>query len=45
MQYFSMDNQECKTRREIRNVNSYGLLFILFKCIGSCNNINDLFAK
>ena len=45
MEYFSMDNRECKIRTEIRNVNSYGLLFILFKCIGSCNNINDPFVK
>ena len=46
-----MNNQECKTRREIRNINSnepsfYSYYNILVnKCSGSCNNINDLYAK
>ena len=46
----SMNNQECKVRPEIANVNSNEPLFYLFsiktsKCSGSCNNINDPCAK
>ena len=46
----SMNNQECKVRPEIINVNSNETLFYLFsvktsKCSGSCNNINDPYAK
>ena len=46
----SMNNQECKVRPEIVNVNSNEPLFYPFnikrsKCSGSCNNINDPFAK
>ena len=46
----SMNNQECKVRPEIVNVNSNEPLFYLFsiktsKCSGSCNNINDPYAK
>ena len=46
----SMKNQECKVRREIINVNSNKPVFYPFsiktsKCSGSCNNINDPFAK
>ena len=46
----SMNNQECKVRSEIVNVNSNEPLFYSFsiktsKCIGSCNNINDFYAK
>ena len=46
----SMKNQECKVRPEIINVNSNEPVFYPFsiktsKCSGSCNNINDLFAK
>ena len=46
----SMNNQECKVRPEIINVNSDETLFYLFsvktsKCSGSCNNINDPYAK
>ena len=46
----STNNQECKVRPEIINVNSDEPLFYPFsiktsKCSGSCNNINDLYAK
>ena len=50
LEYVSMNNQECKVRQEIVNVNSNEPLFYLFsiktrKCSGSCNNINDPYAK
>ena len=46
----SMTNQECKVRPEIFNFNSdepvfYPLRIKTSKCSGSCNNINDSFAK
>ena len=46
----SMTNQECKVRPEIVNVNSNEPVFYPFsiktsKCSGSCNNINDPYAK
>ena len=46
----SMNNQECKVRPEIVNVNSNESLFYPFniktsKCSGSCNNINNPYAK
>ena len=46
----SMNNQECKVRPEIINVNSDEPVFYPFsiktsKCSGSCNNINDPFTK
>ena len=46
----SMNNQEYKVKSEIANVNSNELLFYYFsiitsKCIGSCNDTNDLYAK
>ena len=46
----SMNNQECKIRPEIVNVNSDEPVFYPFsiktsKCSGSCNNINDPYAK
>ena len=46
----SMNNQECKVRPEIVNVNSNYSLFYPFsikisRCSGSCNNINDPYAK
>ena len=46
----SMKNQECKVRPEIVNVNSNEPVFYPFsiktsKCRGSCNNINDPYAK
>ena len=45
-----MNNQGCKVRPEIVNVNSNEPVFLPFsiktsKCSGSCNNINDPFAK
>ena len=46
----SMNNQECKVRPEIVTVNSNEPLFYPLsikpsKCSGSCNNINDPYAK
>ena len=46
----SMNNQECKVRPEIINVNSDESVFYPFsiktsKCSGSCNNIYDPYAK
>ena len=45
-----MNNQECKVKLEIVNVNSNEPVFCSFsiktsKCNGSCNNINDPYAK
>ena len=45
-----MNNQECKVRHEIVNINSNEPLFYPFsmktsKCSGTCNNINDPYAK
>ena len=45
-----MNNQECKRRSQIVNVNSEEPVFFPFsiktsKCSGSCNNINDPYAK
>ena len=46
----STNNQECKLRLQIVNVNIDEPVFFLFsiktsKCSGSCNNINDPYAK
>ena len=46
----SINNQECKVRPKIVNVNSSNPIFYPFniktsKCSGSCNNINDPYAK
>ena len=46
----SMNNQICKARPQIVNVNSNNPIFYLFniktsKRSGSCNNINDPYAK
>ena len=46
----SMNNQECKVRPEIINVNSGEAVFCPFsiktsKSSSSCNNINDPYAK
>ena len=46
----SMTNQEYKVRPQIIRVNSdepvfYPFSIITSKCIGSCNNINDPYAK
>ena len=46
-----MINQACKVRPEIVNLNSNEPIFYPFstsktsKCSGSCNNINDPYAK
>ena len=46
----SMNNQECRIRPEIININSnepifYPYSIIVNKCSGSCNNINDPYSK
>ena len=46
----SMNNQPCKARPEIINVNSNNAIFYPFgiktsKCSVNCNNINDPYAK
>ena len=46
----SMNNQECKTRTKIVNTNNNEPVFYPFsikanKYSGSCNNINDPYAK
>ena len=45
-----MNNQECKVRPDIVNVNNDEPIFYPFsirtsKCSGSCNNINDPYVK
>ena len=50
LEYVSMNNQECKIRLEIINVNTNEPLFYPFsskvnKCSGSYNIINDPYAK
>ena len=46
----SINNQECKIRSETINVNTNEPMFYPYsitinKCKGSCNTINDAFAK
>ena len=46
----SMNNQACKARPQIVNVNSNNHMFYPFsikinKCSDSCNNINDSYAR
>ena len=46
----SMNNQKCKTRPQVINVNGDAPVFFPFsietsKCSGSCNNINYPYAK
>ena len=46
----SMNNQECKIRSEIININTNESMFYPYsitisKCKGSCNTINDPYAK
>ena len=46
----SMNNQECKTRPQVVNGNEDEPVFFPFsiktiKCSGSCNNINQSYAK
>ena len=50
LSFISMNNQECRVRPEIVNANSDDPVFYPFsiktsKCSGSCNNINDPYAK
>ena len=45
-----MNNQECKIRQEITNINSNEHLFYLYsvkisKFSGSCSNVNNPYAK
>ena len=47
LSYISMNNQECKVRPQIVNVNSNVPVFFPFsiktsKCTGSCNHINHM---
>ena len=46
----SMNNQECKTRPQVMNINNeypflYPYSIEVNKCSGSCNNINDPYSK
>ena len=50
LEYVSVNNQDCKTRTKIININNNEPLFYPFsikvsKCSGSCNNINNPYAK
>ena len=50
LEYVSMNNQECKLRSEIININTNEPVFYpsgikINKCKGSCNTINDPYAK
>ena len=50
LECISMNNQECKTRPKIINTNNnepvfYPYIIKVNKCSGSCNNINDPYAK
>ena len=50
LECISMNNQECKARPKIINVNNnepvfYPCSIIVNKCGGSCSNINDPYAK
>ena len=50
LECISMNNQECKARPKIIDVNNDEPLFYPYsikvnKCIGSCSNINDPYAK
>ena len=51
LEFISMNNQECKVRPKIVNVNSDEPVFFFSfsiktsKCSGSCNNINNPYAK
>ena len=50
LKFVSMNNQECIVKSQIVNVNSDEPVFYPFsvktsKCSGSCNNINDPYAK
>ena len=49
LDWVSMNNQECKIRPQVVNINSdhffYPYSIEINKCCGSCNNINDPYAK
>ena len=50
LECISMENQECKVRPEIININSnnpifYPLSVKINRCNGNCNNINDPYAR
>ena len=50
LEWVSINNEDCKIKYKIINVNSNEPLFYPFsilvsKCNGSCNNINDPYAK
>ena len=50
LKYVSMNNQECKVRPEIVNVNSDEPVFYSFsiktsKCFGNCDKIIDPYTK
>ena len=50
LKYVSMNNQECKVRPEIININSnepsfYPYSVKISRCSGSCNNFNDTYPK
>ena len=50
LEFISMKNRECKVRPEIVDINSDNPIFYPFsikvnKCSGSCNNINNPYAK
>ena len=50
LEYVSMNNQECKIRSGIINVNTNESVFYPYsitinKCKGSCNTISDPYAK
>ena len=50
LSFISMNNQECKARPQVVNVNGDEPVFFPFsietsKCSGSCNNINYPYAK
>ena len=50
LSFISMNNQACKARPQIVNVNSNNLIFYTFsiktsKCSANCNNINHPYAR
>ena len=50
LEWVSMNNQECRTRTKIINIDNNESVFYPFsikvnKCCGSCNNINDPYAR
>ena len=50
LEFVLMNNQECKIRTEITNLNTNESIFCPYsikinRCKGSCNTINDLYAK